>query len=57
MNLLEVFIERNHLDPCGTMDTLQDCGLVSDCCVWPADVAHPDCLRAIGWLMAQRKAS
>lgn len=50
MNLLEKYIRKNLLDPIKAMNALQESCIISDNCVWPADVADADCLAAIAWL-------
>lgn len=47
MNQLEKYVRKNLLDPVKAMNSLMDSGLISDNCVWPADVADVDCARAV----------
>lgn len=53
MNLLEKYLRKNLFDPTRAMNALMASGLISDNCVWPADVADVDCARAIDWLELQ----
>lgn len=51
MNALEQWLAKNQqVRPERVMDALQEEGLISDECVWPADVAPGDAGRAVEWL-------
>lgn len=48
MNPLETYIQKRKLDPIAVMNALQDNAVISDLCVWPADVG--DAEKAVAWL-------
>ena len=52
MNTLERWLLSRDIDARLAMNHLQDAGVISDECVWPADVAEADILTAIAHLEA-----
>lgn len=55
MNPLEQFILDEQLDPVKAMNTLQNCGVISDNCVCPADVADSDCAAAVKFITGLKR--
>lgn len=50
MNALQKYILGHNLDPRAVMDRLQECHVIADECVNPADVEREDAERAVEWL-------
>jgi hypothetical protein len=55
MNSLEKYIWENNFNEAVSMNTLQNCGIVSDNAIRAADVAETDCLSAINFLEKGRE--
>jgi hypothetical protein len=55
MNSLEKFLFENNFREPEAVNTLQDCGVISDNCIRAADVAEADCLAAITFLEKGRE--
>lgn len=54
MNKLQRYIADSEWTELEAMNLLQErSGLISDCCVWAADVAGSDCEKAVQWLRIQ----